>query len=602
MKETIKETVYNNDLKKDYKSFWWTVPENEIYSHLSPLIRDIKTKQEYQTLCNLRNARLYQNLELLGIYSGFFSNNITNTNRVNFNVIGTCVDTASSKIAKMKTRPMFLTDDGDWEQQKKAELLTQYMDGQFDEMRIYEEFQKMFIDSCVFGTGFVKFYVKDSKVKCERVIVEEIIVEDGDGLYNNPSQLYQVKLVNKDYLKKQYPEFKFEIEQAREAKVDDYQRNTRLIKVFEAWKLPSSEGADDGHHAIVIDTCTLFSEKYEKNYFPFVKLTWKDRLTGYYGMGIAEMLQGIQLELNKFCRIISKSLEIACVPRVFVESTSSINKQALSNAPGAIVEYTGKPPQFNTAQALSPEVYSYVNNLYQKAFEETGISMLSATSQKPAGLNSGVALRTHQDIESERFQLVSQRYEQSFITACKIIIDLQKDILESGEKPTVKVMTGEFMKQINWKDVYMKDDEYILKVYPTSILPTTPSGKLQTTQELMQMGFLDKNEAMSLLDFPDLKRTLSMKNSKVNNVRDTLFKMLNTGELQPVLPFEDIQMNLQMAVDFYLSQKLKNAPNDKLDIINDYINQCKDLLTKAQQDAIAQQQAMQPPQMAMPPQ
>jgi hypothetical protein len=41
---------------------------------------------------------------------------------------------------------------------------------------------------------------------------------------------------------------------------------------------------------------------------------------------------------------------------------------------------------------------------------------MSASSQKPAGLDSGVAIREFQDIETERFALVSQNYEDCYIS------------------------------------------------------------------------------------------------------------------------------------------------------------------------------------------
>jgi hypothetical protein len=48
---------------------------------------------------------------------------------------------------------------------------------------------------------------------------------------------------------------------------------------------------------------------------------------------------------------------------------------------------------FTLRQAMHPEVYNHLDRLYQRAYEISGISELSATGKKPAGLESGAALQ-----------------------------------------------------------------------------------------------------------------------------------------------------------------------------------------------------------------
>jgi len=52
----------------------------------------------------------------------------------------------------------------------------------------------------------------------------------------------------------------------------------------------------------------------------------------------------------------------------------------------------------------------------------------------------------------------------------------------------------------------MEDDQYVISKHPVSLLPSTPTGKLQTVSDLINLGMIDKTEAMSLLDAPDLER------------------------------------------------------------------------------------------------
>ena len=86
--------------------------------------------------------------------------------------------------------------------------------------------------------------------------------------------------------------------------------------------------------------------------------------------------------------------------------------------------------------------------------EVAGISQLSATSRKPSGLDAAVAMREYQDIESDRFQLVAQRYEKSFLDAAKIVLDMQRDI----GSVVIKAVKGSVVEEIDFKKDADLDD------------------------------------------------------------------------------------------------------------------------------------------------
>ena len=67
-----------------------------------------------------------------------------------------------------------------------------------------------------------------------------------------------------------------------------------MVKVIESWHLSSGPKAKDGKHTICTNA-TLFKEDYDKEYFPFVFFRWNVRPVGFFGQGLAEQLQGLQL-------------------------------------------------------------------------------------------------------------------------------------------------------------------------------------------------------------------------------------------------------------------------------------------------------------------
>src|SRR5512147_252088 len=101
MTEIITE-YYNNDSQPDLSNKWWTVGPEQAHQNLFATVKYVEKNQSYRSVLNLRYARLYSNVEMLGLSSGTYARTTTNNfanNRVTYNVVKSCVDTASAKIA-----------------------------------------------------------------------------------------------------------------------------------------------------------------------------------------------------------------------------------------------------------------------------------------------------------------------------------------------------------------------------------------------------------------------------------------------------------------------------------------------------------------------
>ncbi|HAT63936.1 MAG TPA: hypothetical protein DCS66_04945, partial [Flavobacteriaceae bacterium] len=97
---------------------------------------------------------------------------------------------------------------------------------------------------------------------------------------------------------------------------------------------------------------------------------------------------------------------------------------------------------------------------------------------------------------------VAKRYEKCFMDAAEIMIDTARDLYEVKGDYKVKAQDGKFIDTISWKDVNMDADKYLMQIFPTSALSSTPSGRLADVQDLLAAGFIDKEDALKLLDFP----------------------------------------------------------------------------------------------------
>lgn len=554
---------------------WWG--KDSAHDTLIPLIKRLQGQNQEQVFASFASQYLNRPIQALdGRNSQNSPKHLYDALSLKYNVIKSCIDAAASKVAKSRPRVQFLTTDGDYKQQRNAEKLTQYMDGLFHQLNAYETAQEVFRDACVFGLGVLKVAHDGQSPVLERVLPSEIIVNPNEALYGKPRNYYQVKQVDRYVLIDQFPEFEAQILLAQSS--DPLRLGEGdLISVYEAWNL-------NGKHVIAIQGQDLLNEKIEIKEPPFIFFRWSQQLIGFYGVGIAEELLGIQTEINDILCKIQKSLDLVAVPRVYIESGSKIEVNQITNDIGAIVEYSGQMPNFSTAQALTPEVYAHLDRLVNKAYEITGISQLSASSRKPSGLDSGVALREFQDIESERFSLVSQRWERVFVSVAEKLIEATQALVDSGVKPKVKVAKSRFVSEIKWKELKWESDAFILQPFASSLLPTTPAGKLQKVIELMDRGLLSQAEGKRLLEFPDLK-SVSL-NSPFEDAMSMIENALEEGVYESPEPGMDLETLISLGTSKYLEARRSRYPEERLEILRKLIEDAKNL----QAELIPQQQ------------
>lgn len=571
-------------MSQNTDQFWWLAKKNQAHETLQAYVTRLMSDQKYRAEDNLKHMRLYGNQETIGFnLSQYSRSSVTNKeNRVTLNVIQSMADTVKSKITKNQPVPMYLTDGGDWSEQRKAKKLNQFTQGQFYHNKVFEVGPQIFLDSCVFGTGVLKVFRKDNDTCIERIFPNEITVEDSDAIYGSPRGMHQTKWVHKEVLKKQFPKFEKQIDDARQQLSDSpfsLSREMNMIQVTESWHLKSAEEADDGRHVIIIDGCTLLDEKYEKDYFPFVFMRWNPRLLGFFGQGLAEQLQGIQVEINKILRTIQISMHLVSIPRVLIEHGSRVVAEHVNNKIGAQIKYTGVKPEFwNASGALPQELFDHLDRLYQRAFEIAGISQLSASSQKPSGLDSGKALRTFNDIESERFFDVSRRYEDFYIELARQLLELARDIAKDEGNYKVKVPGKKFLTTMSLKECDLSEERYIMQTFPTSALSKTPAARLAEVQEMINAGMIAPNVGRKLLDFPDLMAEEEQENADQEDIEYTLDQIVDHGNYLPPEPYQNLELGVQMMQKAYLKLRTQDLPESKMELIRLWLEDAQNLL------------------------
>ena len=565
---------------------WWEVPDEDVAKHVCDVGSALEQNDSDRQAALIRHMRLYENLDLaIASGSGFAEavvrQIVMQSGYLSLNVGATCVNTLTAKVTKNRPRPFFLASGTSWKNQIKARNLDKWCKGYMYQTKFFQKARPVFVDGCEFGTGFLKVFEGDTgKLACERTFPGEILIDRLDGRDGAPRQLFQEKWVSRDVLTRLYPKMAAEIAEAGkreriESTVDaapEVVENT--IKVLEAWHLPSGTGADDGKHVICIEGACLMKEQWKIDKFPFVVYRFQKRTLGFDGKGVIETVQPIQVELNKGLRSISQQMRRKGKGRTWVQIGSKVVIGNMTNNDGGdIGYYTGAAPTVDNNNAIAQEEFGWIDRLYQKAFQEIGISELSAAAKKPSGLDAAVALREYSDIESERFAPQHQDWEQFSMDFVDLSIDLitkqygweAYKVLVPGRRDTLEV---------DWANIDLDRDSYAMQMWPVSSLPQTPSAQYQRAKEMMQDGFIDKTVAQRLLNFPDVGMEENLLNAMLDDADATISAILDDDEpkLMPLEPYQNLDLIIERGTAWYLFARHRNCPEDRLSLLRQLID------------------------------
>lgn len=515
-----------------------------------------------------------------------------NRGNLSLNVTRNVVDAVTSRIfSKSEPKLTYVTEGGGFERQENAKLLELGVAGAFYETDFYDKSVDLGRDGTVFGTGFLRIAPDFDcmRPRVERWMPWEVIFDDGEALYGEPRSLYTARYYDKFVLRHLVEKglMASELDTALKiAKVlhlsgekdEDaefgYQQVALRVRVEEAWRRPSGEGASDGRHVIAVRGCTLLDEPWDGGPrgrpWPFVTYRWSKPIVGFYGQGIVELGQGIQAEINKLVRQIQNGHHLI-TGHWLVEQNSKVVTAHINNDLSTILKYAGTAPAYVAPTIISPEMYEHLWNLVAKYYEITGVNQQTAQAQKPVGLKSGEAQRVYADQQVETLLEKGKRFERAVREAGQLMTDAARALADKGAYE-VRAMNDDGFETINWKDLD-DPDGYELRVHPTSSLPGTPSGKIDFAMDLLQLGDFDPADVLEIVGMPDMLQKTRLKLAARLLVEKKIGLMLRTGE-----PWEpprtltgEAQPLIVLATQYLHMAELKGVDDARLQLVRDLI-------------------------------
>ncbi len=586
-------TLKTTDTKgsKRATQWWKAATDRDRALELISTAAYLKESQGFRFKQAAMYARLYGNQSLFS-FIGSSSNKMDTTqglpiDRPTFNVIQSAVDTLVSRISQNRPSPVFLTDAGDYRQRSLAKKLNSFIQGEFYQTKTYQVAQQVLRDALVEGTGCLKIFEKDGQVALDRVLLTELITDPNESIYGDPRQLYQFKLIDRQVLIEQCPEYAKEISKAEAAFADSSAEASKtvsdLVMVVEGWHLPSGKEADDGRHTIACSSGLILDEEYTKDKFPFVFVHYSKRLLGFWAQGVAEQLMGSQIEINSLLHTISRAIKIVGVPRVFVEDGSKVVKAHFNNEIGQMIIYRGTKPIFEVAPCVPQEMYAQLQRVIEYAYQQVGVSALQASSTKPAGLNSGEAIRSYDDISTDRFAALSRAYDDMFVDVAYAIMDKAQEIAEREGKYSTVYPNKDGTKEIDLPKVDTAKNPFIIQCFNMSSLPRDPAGRMQKVTEMVQSGMISLKEGRRLLDYPDLQQMEKLANASEERIFQILDEIVEDGKYTPPDSFMDLMLATELTTQYINLYGQAKLPESKAQMLRDFFTQVQALKTQASQ-------------------
>lgn len=593
---------------------WWNAPKGDVYT----------VALEYVQAVDRLQAPLFDKfVKLEALYdtnprTNLFNNDASVDGRVGGkiieNVIASNIDTVAASISATDVRARFETTDATWEQQRTAKHLEWYADGIAVMFDVGAKCRHGFkAGAALKGTGLTKVYIDEfDQIRVDSVMVDDIVVDELETRNGSPRQMHYRTLLDREDMKAQFPEYAKEIENAQTSTARNWRiwagyrpvKQNELV-VIESWRLPigkkGKKGYQPGRHCIMVDGCDLLDEEWEKTFFPFAKIVWTQPARGWYGISLAERIAPIQRALNKRNWQIERTLDQSAAPTTFVQLADAKLAIQSTNRIGNIAVYKAAVPVTPSFPQVNAEIYADRERQKASAFEESGVSRMAAQSVKPAGLDSGVAMREYRDQTTQRFAMQEKAYEQFWLDTITLIIDCCKDL--GKDAPVIDKKTKFGAKKIKWSDVDMGDIK--IQIAAASTLSQTPAGRQQSIVEWAQAGIISQDEARRLMDHPDLERAMSIYTAALDDIESTLESIMEGHHVMPE-PYQNLKIGVWRAQQQYLILRDDQAPEEILEGMRQWIVQAAYIQNPPAppQPAMSPGPPMMPgqgPQLALPP-
>ena len=448
-----------------------------------------------------RNYALYNQTSVADIKSanpiapGVIQNGMRiNSDYPSINIIKSCIDSVVNSIVTAKPRPFINTIKGSFKTIEIARQLQIFYDYYFGEQDLYNKNVIALRDACLFDRG--------------DVYIDEITLETSNispwNVYTDPNEKEkkQAYIIFNNTTIESLPEY---IE--KELTKSELNLNHITYGVYYNSKYHTK--------ALTVNGSVRKIYNYEADTVPIKYITYTPTIVGDHCLSIADMLLGLQKEIN----IISKTIALAAkknpAQTILLQNASNIAVGELNNEIGNIIQFnsenngSGNPVNVLTPSFISEQYEAIRDKDIQRAYELVGKSQTSASGRKEVGIESGVAIATLADLQSERFQVLLGSFIDLFTQEAKLVAEI-------GMKNATIITPSRYELKLTWDEVREDYSKMRIEFSSADALSKDPSEKLKQLQSLAKAGIIPATQIPALLEIPDINRGFSAVNNGYN--------------------------------------------------------------------------------------
>ncbi len=439
----------------------------------------------------------------VGYYQqGFFDIEDDTTSSVQENVIRSVIETLIADVASRKVIPRFNTVNGQFRDLQITRELQQYFDIYFRNINLNKLVCRVFQDACIFEQGII--YIDRDTLNIERCLPWQVFVDPREASYDTLTQIA--------WKREQYPVRLLPL------KPEMFPDNLETVTYWNYWDI------NEGKKYYYIPEINYFEEETWRDEegkslpVPFIFLNYSNPIKGTSCQSIVDVLYGIQMAIDAIVCKIKDASQLAS-PLVYFVPEDGDNKpkvRNLSNRVGTIITYSnlnggGNPVTVATHPAMDPQWVQLLDKFKQDAYELIGVSQLSASSKKPAGLNSGVAIESMENIEANRFETQLNNIIRTYNDITSLMIQLV-----NGDVSLLPY--SKFRPDLKWGDVKVSVNSMSLQFTAGEMFSSDPVKKLEQVTMFENAGKISGARANQLLEIPDLEQGYSFMNNNFNAV------------------------------------------------------------------------------------
>ena len=218
-------------------------------------------------------------------------------------------------------------------------------------------------------------------------------------------------------------------------------------------------------------------------------------------------------------------------------------------------------------------MYDQLQRLINYGYQQEGVSQMQASSQMPAGLESGEAIRTYDNISTDRMAYTAKCYDNCFIELAYLIVDTARDICDRDGRYSTVFPDKNGVKEIDLRKADLLNDKFVIQCFNMSSLPKDPAGRMQKVVEMIQSGMITIREGRRLLDYPDLQQMEQLANASEERIFQTLDNIVESGKFEPPDAFMDLDLAKTLVVQYYNLYVSSKLEEDRAQMLRDWYSQ-----------------------------